>query len=443
MGSDSIPLWIGFCICLILSACFSGTESALSLVNRIRIKAKADEGDKRAKRVHYIVNHFDKALTTILVGNNVVNTAGASIATLIATRLFADSAGIDTSSLTFTLVTTLATTLVVFLFGEIIPKSFASDRPQTASLAAGGPLRFLMRVLTPVTAVFGLISKGFSKMFHAQEAVSFTEDELIDILDTAEEEGVVDEEQNDMLKSVLEFDETRVRDVMTMAKDVECIDIRSTTDEVLAALRTAGHSRIPVYSGSPDHIVGTLRVRRFLIEHRKRPGVKLRSMLTAPYFVREDAKIDEVLDAMRENKNHIAIVVDDDGRAVGIATIEDFLEELVGEIFDEEDVVDNNFQALGGNKYLVSTSMLVGNTYERMGLDEKAPRGVASRPWLSVILENLGHLPEEDESFLYGDKEITAREFDGTTVTHVEIHVLDEDDLAALAADSQDEEVEA
>ncbi len=442
MGSDSIPLWIGFCICLILSGCFSGTESALSLVNRIRIKAKADEGDKRAKRVHYIVNHFDKALTTILVGNNVVNTAGASIATLIATRLFANSAGIDTSSLTFTLVTTLATTLVVFLFGEIIPKSFASDRPQTASLAAGGPLRFLMRVLTPVTAVFGLISKGFSKMFHAEEAPSFTEDELIDILDTAEEEGVVDEEQNDMLKSVLEFDETRVRDVMTMAKDVECIDIRSTTDEVLAALRTAGHSRIPVYSGSPDHIVGTLRVRRFLIEHRKRPGVKLRSMLTAPYFVREDAKIDEVLDAMRENKNHIAIVVDDDGRAVGIATIEDFLEELVGEIFDEEDVVDNNFQSLGGNKYLVSTNMLVGNTYERMGLDEKAPRGVVSRPWLSVILENLGHLPEEDESFLYGDKEITAREFDGTTVTHVEIHVLDEEDLAALAAESEKEEVE-
>ena len=443
MGSDSIPLWIGFCICLVLSAYFSGTESSLALVNRIRIKAKAEEGDKRAKRVHYIVNHFDKALTTILVGNNVVNTAAASIATLLATRLFASNAGVDTASLTFTLVTTLATTVVVFLFGEILPKSFASDRPQTMALFSSGLLRFLMRVLTPVSAVFGLISGAFTKMFRAEEAPSFTEDELIDILDTAEEEGVVDEEQNDMLKSVLEFDETRVRDVMTMAKDVECIDIRSTTEEVLEALRSVGHSRIPVYSGSPDHIVGTLRVRRFLTEHRKRPGVKLRSMLTAPYFVREDAKIDEVLDAMRENKNHIAIVVDDDGRAVGIATIEDFLEELVGEIFDEEDVVDNNFQSLGGNKYLVSTSMLVGNTYERMGLDEKAPRGVASRPWLSVILENLGHLPTEDESFLYGDKEITAREFDGTTVTHVEIHVLDEEDLAALAAESENEEVEA
>ena len=442
MGSDSIPLWIGFWICVLLGGFFSGTETSFALVNRIRIKAKADEGDKRAKRVNYVVNHFDEALTAMLVGNNVVKTASASIATLLASKLVANIAGIDTSSLVFTLVTTLATTIVVFFFGEIIPKSFATDRPQTVSMASGGVMRFLMRILTPVTAIFGFISKRFSKMFETEEVPSFTEDELIDILDTAEEEGVVDEEQNDMLKSALEFDETRVRDVMTMLKDVEAIDICSTTEQVLAAIREVGHSRIPVYSGSPDHVVGTLRIRRFLIEHRKRPGVKLRSMLTAPYFVREDAKIDEVLDAMRENKNHIAIVVDDDGRAVGIATIEDFLEELVGEIFDEEDVVDNNFQSLGGNKYLVSTSMLVGNTYERMGLDEKAPRGVASRPWLSVILENLGHLPAEDESFLYGDKEITAREFDGLAVTHVEIRVLDEEELAELAANS-DKEVDA
>lgn len=442
MGSDSIPLWIGFWICVLLGGFFSGTETSFALVNRIRIKAKADEGDKRAKRVNYIVNHFDEALTAMLVGNNVVKTASASIATLLASKLVANIAGIDTSSLTFTVLTTLATTIVVFFFGEIIPKSFATDRPQTVSMASGGVMRFLMRILTPVTAVFGFISKRFSKMFETEEVPSFTEDELIDILDTAEEEGVVDEEQNDMLKSALEFDETRVRDVMTMLKDVEAIDICSTTEQVLAAIREVGHSRIPVYSGSPDHVVGTLRIRRFLIEHRKRPGVKLRSMLTAPYFVREDAKIDEVLDAMRENKNHIAIVVDEDGLAVGIATIEDFLEELVGEIFDEEDVVDNNFQSLGGNKYLVSTGMLVGNTYERMGLDEKAPRGVASRPWLSVILENLGHLPAEDESFLYGDKEITAREFDGLAVTHVEIRVLDEEELAELAADS-DKEVDA
>ena len=192
------------------------------------------------------------------------------------------SVQVETGSFGFTIATTLVTTLVVFLFGEIIPKSFASDRPQSTSLFAAGLLRFLMRVLTPVTAVFGLISQGFSKLFEKEEAPSFIEDELLDILDTAEEEGVVDEEQSDMLKSAMEFDETRVCDVMTMAKDIESIDIRSTTEEVLDAIRNTGHSRIPVYAGSPDHIVGTLRTRRFLIEHRKRPGVKLRSLLSAP-----------------------------------------------------------------------------------------------------------------------------------------------------------------
>jgi CBS domain containing-hemolysin-like protein len=243
-----------------------------------------------------------------------------------------------------------------------------------------------------------------------------------------------------MLKSALEFDETRVRDVMTMLKDVEAIDIRSTTEQVLAAIREVGHSRIPVYSGSPDHIVGTLRIRRFLIEHRKRPGVKLRSMLTAPYFVREDAKIDEVLDAMRENKNHIAIVVDEDGLAVGIATIEDFLEELVGEIFDEEDIVDQNFQALGGNKYKINTHMLVSAAYERMGIGAP-PRSIAAKPLLSFALETLGHLPEEDESFIYGNLEVTAKTVVEGRVTEVIVHILDEEDLLQLAAAKTEEGV--
>ncbi len=443
MGSSdgSIPLWIAFGVCLLLSACFSGTESAMSLANRIRIKTRAEEGNKRAKKVWYILNHFEKALTTILVGNNVVNTAAASIATLIATRMFADSQGIDTSSFGFTMVTTLVLTLIVFLFGEIIPKSFASDRPQTVALVAGGPLRLLMRLLTPVTAFFGLISNGFSKLFAKEEEPSITEDELIDILDTAEEEGVVDEEQTDILKSALEFDQTRVRDVMTMAKDVQAISVHADTETVLQTIRETNHSRLPVYSGSTEHIIGTLRVRRFLIEHRKNPKVNLRSMLSAPYFVREDANIDDVLSDMRQHKHHIAIVADEEKKAIGLVTIEDFLEELVGEIFDEEDVVDNNFQTLGGNKYLVSTNMLVGNTYERMGAGT-APRGTAPKPWLSVILEQLGHLPEEGESFLWNDLEITASELEDGTVTHVEIHIMDEDELAARRA-AAEEEVQA
>ena len=439
MGSSdgsSIPLLIVFCICLVCSAYFSATESAFSLVNRIRAKTKADEGDKRAKRVTYIVNHFEKALTTSLVGNNVVNTALASVATVLATMWF--SGVTDTSSFSFTIWCTLITTAIVSLFCEIIPKSFANDRSETWAYASSGILRFLMRILTPITAVFGLISSGVSRLFAGKEqAPSITEDELAEIIETAEEEGVVDEEQSDILMSALEFSETVVSDVMTMAKDVKALDVSATTEEILSFIRDTVHSRVPVCSGSPDNIIGTLRIRRFLTEYRANPRVRLRSMLSAPYFVREDAKIDDILTDMRQHKHHIAIVVDENKKMVGLATIEDFLEELVGEIFDEEDIVDQNFQSLGGNRYLVNTHMLLGNAYERMGI-APAPRTVAAKPILSFMLESLGHLPAEEESFLFGNLEFTAETVEDDRVVEVVIHILDEEDLAERLAEREE-----
>ena len=270
------------------------------------------------------------------------------------------------------------------------------------------------------------------------EEPSITEDELIEIFDTAEEEGVVDEEQKDILKSALEFDHTVVADVMTMAKDIEALNIAASTEEILETIRTVVHSRIPVYSGSPDHVIGTLRIRKFLTEYRKNPKVRLRNMLTPPYFVREDAKIDELLSEMRQKKNHIAIVVDENKKAVGLVTIEDFLEELVGEIFDEEDVVDNNFQTLGGNKYRVNTHMLMGNIYERMGL-ATASRRIAAKPVLSFMLERIGTLPAEGESFLFENLEFTVVTVENQRPTEVLIHILDEEDLVARAAAEREE----
>ena len=443
MDSSSIPLWIAFCVCLICSSYFSSTESAMALVNRIRMKSKAEEGNKRAKRVLYIVNHFDKALTTILVGNNVVNTAAASIATLLAARMFAQGEGVDVNSMGFTLACTAVTTLVVFLFGEVIPKTFAGDRHESWALTASGSLRFLMRVLTPVSAVFSLISKAISKLFKAEATPSITEEELIEILDTAEEEGVVDEEQNDIFKSAMEFDETVVGDVMTMAKDVKVLNVAATHQEILQFIRESIHSRVPVYSGSPDNIIGTLRVRRYLTEYRSNPKLKLRALLSPPHFVREKDTIDDVLSDMRQHKHHIAIVVDDRKKMLGLATIEDFLEELVGEIFDEEDIVDQNFQSLGGNKYLVNVNLLLGNAFERMGLGV-APRAIASKPIISFLIERLGHRPVQDEVVLFENLEFTIQELDEQQiVTRVEIHILDEEDLEQRrrAAES-DEEVE-
>lgn len=449
MDSSCIPLWIVFAICVVGGAYFAATESSFSAVNKIKIKALADDGNRRARGVMYILNKFDKALTTLLVGNNVTKIAGASVFTVIATRIVISRMG-DTAetndfinSFAFSILCSAISTAIIFLLSEMIPKSFANDRCQSVSLFFQSSLRLLMKLLAPFAAFFGLISTGVSKMFASKEPEpSITEDELSEIIEAAEEEGVVDEEQGDMLKSALEFGDTTVGDIMTMAKDIDSLNIAATTAEILETVRNTNFSRIPVYSGTPNRIVGTLRVRNFLTEYRANPKVKLRSLLVAPYFVRETTKIDGLLTDMRQHKRHMALVQDDKRQIVGLVTIEDILEELVGEIFDEEDVVDQNFQALGGNKYLINTHMLMGEAYERMGLDRPS-RTITSKPILSFMLEMLGHLPKEDECFLYGDLEFTSKTVENGRVTEVLVHILDEDDLAARAAAAAETEVEA
>ena len=433
---DSIPLWIVFALCIVGGAYFAATESSFSAVNKIKIKTLADDGNRRARGVMWVLNRFDKALTTLLVGNNVTKIGAASVATLIATNMFTEMGKSEEfiNSFGFSIGVSAASTAVVFLLSEMIPKSFANDRSESVSLFFQSSLRLLMRVLAPIAGFFGLISTAASKMFAPKEQEpSITEDELLEILDTVEEEGVVNEEQGDMLKSALEFGGTVVSDIMTMARDMDALNAAATTEEILAVIRNTNHSRIPVYAGTPSRIIGTLRIRKFLAEYRKNPKVKLRSLMSAPYFVTEDAKIDDLLTDMRQHKHHMALVRDEKKQVVGLVTIEDILEELVGEIFDEEDVVDQDFQTLGGNRYLVSTRMTVGDLYARVGLSE-APRRLAGKPLLSYMLETLGRLPEAEECFLIDELEFTVETVEDSRPVRTFVHFLDEEELAARAA---------
>ena len=444
MGSDSIPLWLLFIACVIGGAYFAATESSFSAVNKIKIKALADDGNKRAKGVMYVLNKFDKALTTLLLGNNVTKIAGASVFTIIATDIFREKFGMSDNfldSFAFSMICSVLSTVIIFLFSEMIPKSFANDRSETVSLSFQGSLRFLMKVLKPFSAFFGLISNLATRLFSKKEVEpSITEDELTEIIETAEEEGVVDEEQSDMLISAIEFAKTTVGEIMTMDKDIDYVRINATPNEILEAIRNTNHSRLPIKAENSDRVIGILRTRTYLIEHKRNPNIKLRSVMKAPYRVHKDAKIDDLLNDMRQHKLQIAIVQDDNKKTVGLVSIEDILEELVGEIFDEEDVVDQNCQTLGGNKYMVNTHMLISAVYERMGVGA-APRGMASKPLLSFILETLGHLPEEDEVFYYENMEFTAKTVVDGRLAEVIIHILDEEDLAALHAEKSDEEV--
>ena len=444
MGSDSIPLWIIFVVCVIGGAYFAATESSFSAVNKIRMKTLADDGNKRAKGVMSVLNKFDKALTTLLLGNNVTKILGASVFTILATEIFGEGLGYDAAflnSFAFSMICSVLSTVIIFLFSEMIPKSFANDRSESVSLFFQGTLRFLMKILTPFSAFFGLISKGATKLFSKKEVdPSITEDELTEIFDTAEEEGVVNEEQGDMLKSALEFTKTTVDEIMTMDKDIDYLNFNATTEEILQTIKNTNYSRLPVKTEN-GRVVGVLRIRTFLTEYHRNPKLNLRSVMTRPYIVNEDFMIDDLLTEMRQKKIQMAMVQDKDKKIVGLVTIEDVLEELVGEIWDEEDVVDQNFQALGGNKYMVNTRMLIGNVFERMGLG-RAPKNIASKPLLSFILETLGHLPEEDESFVYENVEITTKTVDNGKVTEVIVHILDEEDLALLQGSEQTDKEE-
>ena len=444
MGSDSIPIWIIFFICVVGGAYFAAAESAFSAVNKIKIKTLADDGNKKAQGVIYILGKFDSALTTLLLGNNITKIAGAAVFTILATNIFRQKfnktdAFLD--SFAFSVICSVMSTVIIFLFSEMIPKSFANDRSETVSLFFQRSLRFLMKILRPLVFLFGLISNLATKIFSSKEVEpSITEDELTEIIETAEEEGVVDEEQGDMLKSALEFAKTTVGDIMTMEKDIDYIRLNASQQEILDVIRNTNHSRLPVKSDNSERVVGILRTRTYLIEYKKNPNVRVRSVMMPPYRVRKDARIDELLNHMRQHKIQIAMVLDDNKQIVGLVSIEDILEELVGEIFDEEDVIDNNFQTLGGNKYMVNTHMLVSAAYERMGIG-KAPRNIASKPLLSFILETLGHLPAEGESFIYNDMTFTAETVVDGRVTEVLIHILDEDDIAELESASAETEV--
>ena len=430
MDGDSIRLsmWILVIVFVALVACsgyFSATESAFTTLNKIRIKSQADEGDRRAKRALYITNHFERALTTILVGNNIVNIAAASVATIIATQLLAPS-GLDED--TINIICTIYVTVVVFTFGEMIPKSLAGDRSESICLLFALPLRLLMKLLTPIVAVFSLLNKLVSRFFKQEEEPSITEDELFDIIETVEEEGVVDEEQSDMLKSALEFSGTTAADVMTMRQDIVYIDIAMSNEQVKELIMHSTHSRIPVCDGDPDNIIGTLPIRAFLKEYLKNPDLELRSLLIPAFFVKATANIDDLLTIMRQHRYYLAVVIDDKASTIGIVTIEDFLEELVGEIWDEDDVVDPDFIKMGGNYFRITSRMTMGEAFSRMGLPVPE-QAVAQRPLISFMLDSFGRMPEEEESFEYAGTELIAEEIKDGRLTQVVIHILDDEEV--------------
>ena len=420
---DGDSSWLLIVVFLLLVCCggyFGGSESAFSAMNKIRMKSRAEDGDKKAKKAIYISNNFEKAITTLLIGNNITHIAASSVATIFALRLFRSGTFGSAAEETVTAICTVITTLIVFLFSEMIPKAFANDRSNSVSLASAPILRMLMKIFSPLVAFFTLISSSVSKLFKAEEMPSVTEEELYDIIETIEEEGVFDEEQSDLFKSALEFSDTTAADIMTVRDDIVALNSRMTNAEIAKTIVSCGYSRLPVYSGSFDNMLGTLRICSFLKEYAKNPKVDVRKLLTPPFYVRGDVKIDELLTTMRLKKLYFAFVTGEGGRIIGILTIEDILEELVGEIWDETDVVDPDFVKLGGNRFMVSTKLKVGDAFGRLGLSCR-DKTMAAKTLCDWVKENFDHVPKEDESFTYENLEVSVSELEEGEVSGIVI----------------------
>lgn len=344
MGSNILGQVLAIICLIILSAYFSATETAFTSVNRIRMKNKAASGDHRAKQVMSLTEDYDQLLSTVLVGNNLVNIAMTAIATMMFIDLFGDY-GVP--------IATVVITIVVLIFGEISPKSLAKEIPEKFSMASAPFIKGLMVIFKPLTWFFGLFRKLASLIFNVDSERSITEEELITMIEEAETEGTFDNEQSELITNAIEFYELEAADALTPRVDVIAVEENASKSEIAALFLETGFSRLPVYEENLDHIIGVLNQKDFhnYLAKSKR---KVADFIKPVVFVSSSLKISFLLKRMQKIKTHIAVVIDEYGGTEGIITMEDIIEELVGEIYDEHDeITDVEIKPLSDGSFLV------------------------------------------------------------------------------------------
>lgn len=319
-----VPL-SGFFILILAGGFFAAAETAVTYSNKFRMKVKSDDGDKKAALVLKMAEDMDNSLIVILVGNNVIHVCASVLASLMAVSLLKSEA-------LGTVVATVVTTVLVFVFNETIPKNIAQANADSMALAFAYPLKFLSVLLTPVSIIFkGLIwlVRKVSGHRGSEEEPSITEDDFTDIIESVEKEGVLDEQESDIIQAAVQFNDKQVKDVFTPTEKFVSVNVNATRQKILEQITRSGFSRYPVYEGSADNIIGVLHVRSYhkMAEHNK--GLRLREALIPPYKVPENTTMDEVFEGFRAHRTHIAFVVDSEGRTTGLVTMEDVLEELV------------------------------------------------------------------------------------------------------------------
>ena len=395
-------------LCIIMSAYFSATETAFSSLNRIRIKNMADKGNKRAALVLKLSEDYDRLLSTILIGNNIVNIACASLSTLLFVRLLGEDAGAS--------VSTAVTTVIVLVFGEVSPKSIAKESPEKFSMFSAPILNFMAVLLTPLNFLFKQWKKVLSRFFHSSASQGITEEELITIVEEARQDGGIDEQEGDLLRNALEFNELKAADILTPRIDVVGVNVCAGAEEIASVFTETGYSRLPVYQDSIDNIVGILYHKDFYNKIYG-TGKGIKDVIRPALIITRHKKISQLLQELQASNHHIAVVIDEFGGTVGIVTLEDILEELVGEIWDEHDEIIRSVEKLSDDEFLVLGNANVDKLLELLGYDEET-EAVTVNGW---IMNELQKLPEKGDSFRFHEWQVTVMEMEERRVKSARI----------------------
>ncbi len=419
-------------ICVILSAYFSATETAFSTYNRIRVKNMAEKGNKKAALALTLSDNYDSLISAILIGNNIVNILASSMGALVFAKLISNQ---DAASA----VNTAVLTVVILIFGEISPKSVAKNHPETFVLFSAPIINVVRIILFPLIFIFNSWQKLLSKIFKTPDDQGMTEEELISIIEEAEEDGDIDKEESDLIKSAIEFGDLEVGDIFTPRIDITALPSSATKEQVAKVFTESGYSRLPVYDESIDNIVGIIYYKDFYT-HAYKASIPLHEIIKPVIYVATTQPVNELMKELQEKQLHMAVVTDEFGSTAGIVTLEDILEEIVGEIWDEHDEIIQEIKEVGEKEYIVSGRANIENFFSEIDLDEEI-ESVTVGGW---AMEVLGKIPEVGDSFEEYGLAATVTEMDGRRVES--IHIFDkrdeqsEDDREDDREDEKDED---
>lgn len=387
-----MTLWVALVILVGFSAFFSASETAFSSLNQIRLKSRAEDGDSSAARVLNMAEQYDKLLSTILIGNNIVNIAAASIGTILFTRMLGAERGAT--------VSTIVLTIIVLIFGEVTPKSLAKEMPEKVATAVSPFLVLLMALMTPLTWLFTQWKKLLGHFVHSGEADTITEGELMTMVSEAENDGELTDRESELIRSAIEFDDVEVEEILTPRVDVVAVEDDIPLEELAQTFAESGYSRLPVYHGTIDNIIGVVHEKDFYIARLKK-ATKIDDLVVPTLYTTGSTQISQLLRTLREQHHHLAVVVDEYGGTEGIITLEDILEELVGEIWDEHDEVTEDFRKQSDGSWLVSGSASVDDLYEELDLPEE--EDIDSNTVNGLVQEKTCHLPKVGDRFTLGE----------------------------------------